>query len=356
MNHRTTDAQNAHPTAKPTTTPKRVTAMRIVAALAALTALVASGMLIAPHVVGSSFCAPGAGCDVVSKSAFSKILGVPVAFLGAFAYAIGLAAVTAPGHTSRKLAPGIGGVAIVAALTFLYLQKFVIGAWCIFCVVVDLSSIVFGLALIAEWLATRPHATPRHPFFPTPIAIAGVLAVSLPVFAATKRPPPPKPGALVEPVGRQGGKLVLREFVDLECPYCRATHQVLREKLKARPDIVIERHHVPLPRHQYARGAAIAACCASEQGAEERFIDAVVDQDVEPTASFCRGVAEKLGLDVSKFDACVSSDRPIKRIEASKALLDKTGFVGLPTVDLEEERSLGLLDDARADAFLGRHK
>jgi protein-disulfide isomerase-like protein with CxxC motif len=131
---------------------------------------------------------------------------------------------------------------------------------------------------------------------------------------------------------------------------------VLREKLKARPDIVVERHHVPLPRHRYAREAAVAACCANEQGAEERFIDAIVDREVYPTATYCREVVEKLGLDVGKFDECVSSDRPTKRMEASKALLDKTGFVGLPTVDLEDERSLGLLDDARADAFLGRHK
>ncbi len=356
MNHRTTEAQDTPPAPAPRPVPKHVHATRWVAALAALTALVASGMLIAPHVVGSSFCAPGAGCDVVAKSSFSRILGVPVAYLGAIAYAIGLAAVSAPGHTSRKLAPAVGGVAIVSALSFLYLQKFVIGAWCIFCVVVDLSSIVFGAALIAEWLATRPHTTPRHPFFPTPIAISGVLAVSLPVFAATKRPPPPPVRTLEVAVGKQDGKLVLREFVDLECPYCRATHQVLREKLKARPDIVVERHHVPLPRHRYAHEAAVAACCASEQGAEERFIDAVVDQDVDPTAPFCRGVVEKLGLDVAKFDACVTSDRPTKRLAASKALLDKTGFVGLPTVDLEGERSLGLLDDAHAEAFLGRHR
>lgn len=337
--------------------PRHVHLARVVAALAALVALVATGMLLAPYLVKAGFCAPGAGCDVVAKSKWGKLFGVPVAFLGAFAYAVGLASVIAPGKLARRLAPWVGGGALSAALGFLFLQKYVIGAWCVFCVVVDLASIVFGAALFWEWYGGRAHAGPRHPLFPAPLALAGVLAVSLPVMAATKRPPEPPVPTLEVAVGRDpAGRLILREFIDLECPYCRALHQLMREKLKARPDIVVERRHVPLPRHAHARDAATAACCAAEQGAEERFIDAVVDQEIEPSASFCRGVAEKVGLDLGKFDACVASDRPAKRIEADRALLEQTGFRGLPTMDLEGERSLGLLDDAKADAFLARHK
>jgi protein-disulfide isomerase/uncharacterized membrane protein len=337
--------------------PKHARVARLIAALAALTALVATGMLVAPYLVHAGFCAPGAGCDVVAKSKWGTIFGVPVAFIGAIAYSVGLASVIAPGRLAKRLAPVVGGAALAAALGFLFLQKYVIGAWCVFCVIVDVSSIVFGGALFWEWWGARAHAAPRHPLFPAPLALAGVLAISLPVMAATRRTPEPPVATLEKSVGRDPqGRLILREFVDLECPYCRALHQLMREKLKARPDIVLERRHVPLPRHPHALDAAKGACCAAEQGAEDRFVDAVVDQDIEPSAKFCRGVAEDLKLDLGKYDACVASDRPTKRIEADKALLESTGFRGLPTMDLEGERSLGLLDDAHADAFLARHK
>ncbi len=347
----------ADQTESPKPTPRTVPIARIVAAVAALVALVASGMLIAPYLVGAGFCAPGAGCDVVARSSYGHLFGVPVAFLGAFAFTAGLAIVVSPGPLPKRLAPWVGASAIVGALRFLFLQKFVIGAWCVFCVAVDSASIVFGAALLFEWYSLRAHTAPRHALSPTPLAIAAVLAISLPVIAATRRPQEPPVRTLEASVGRdQDGRLILREFIDLECPYCRATQRVLHAKLAARPDIVVQRHHVPLASHRYAKDAAIAACCAAEQGAEERFVEAVVEVDVEPAAPFCRAVVDKLGLDLAKYDACVASDRPSQRIAVDRALLDKTGFVGLPTIDLEGERWLGMLNDAQADAFLARHR
>jgi protein-disulfide isomerase len=151
------------------------------------------------------------------------------------------------------------------------------------------------------------------------------------------------------------GRMVLREFIDLQCPYCRVTVKTLAPILASRPDIRIERRHVPLPFHDHALEGAVAACCAAEQGAEDKFVDAVVSIDSPPSASVCRAAAEQIGLDLSRFEDCRKSDRPSVRIEADKRLFTETHARGLPTIDLDGERHAGALDEKSAKELFDRH-
>jgi vitamin-K-epoxide reductase (warfarin-sensitive) len=101
-------------------------------------------------------------CDIVNRSAYSKILGIPVALIGMLGYAAlaGLATV----YRERRETPAMlfGGAAagLAFALYLTYIEGQVLGVWCILC----LSS----LALIATttilaaviWWNNRSHAVP----------------------------------------------------------------------------------------------------------------------------------------------------------------------------------------------------
>jgi vitamin-K-epoxide reductase (warfarin-sensitive) len=93
----------------------------------------------------SSFCDFGANfnCDMVNRSIYSAIFGIPVALIGIFGY--GVLLVLATLYRAKAGIPAILLVASLVGLGFAlyltYVEAFVLAVWCILC----LSS----LALIA---------------------------------------------------------------------------------------------------------------------------------------------------------------------------------------------------------------
>ncbi len=323
---------------------------RIASVIASLVGLAASAALLAPKVVGRGFCGAGGGCDRVAQSAYATLFGIPRTVLGVVAFVALIFMVTAGAPGVRKVAPFVGAVFVAEGLHLLALQAFVIGAWCPFCVVIDVSSIVAGALLIVDRL---PRLRSVGALRPLPIALAAAAALGAPIGIAAARAPATGPIAKVED---GTGKRVLREFVDLECPYCRMTHAALKKELAGRPDVIVERKHVPLSFHKNAFAAAVAACCAGEQGKEDGFVDGVIAKESPPDAETCMRVAKEVGLDLAQFEACRASDRPTKRIAADEALASAVKVEGLPTIDFDGERHVGALDEKSAKALLARHR
>jgi protein-disulfide isomerase/uncharacterized membrane protein len=326
---------------------------RATAAISAVVGVAASAALLAPYIVRRGFCGAGGGCDRVAHSTYSMLFGVPRPAIGVVAFLALLTVVLMRGSFARRLGALLALPFIVEGLHLLYIQAFILHAWCPFCVAIDLSSIVAGVAMLAEWWSVERDRD-RQWLWPRRLIGAGLVAVVAPLGIALARPPVVTSQPIAA-VPKRDGKLVLREFIDLECPYCRMTHVALKKALVARPDVVIERRHVPLPMHEHAEVAATAACCAGEQGAEDKFVDAVMTTEAPPNEVNCTKIAISLGLDVTKFIECCQSERPKKRIDDDKALATTTKVAGLPTIDLEGERHVGALSEADAVTFLARH-
>ena len=122
-----------------------------VAAVVALSGIVDAVYLTIHSLTGESVpCTIVAGCEMVLTSEYAKIAGIPLGVFGAAAYfsAFSLAILTAFGNSKTWFLFGIQ-VVLMALFTLwlLYLQAFVIGAFCQFCL---LSAIVtFTLSIIA---------------------------------------------------------------------------------------------------------------------------------------------------------------------------------------------------------------
>jgi uncharacterized membrane protein len=94
------------------------------------------------------------GCEQVTTSSYSLILGIPVALLGAIYYlvvfAISLRYVEKKQAKLLQVLHLITGVGLIMSLWFIYVQAFIIKAWCLYCLGSAVSStLLFILGYLA---------------------------------------------------------------------------------------------------------------------------------------------------------------------------------------------------------------
>src|SRR5208282_3052761 len=97
-------------------------------------------------------------CDIVNRSEYSTVMGIPVAGIGVVGYGVLLALATVYRSRvetpTRLLAAGVVGLAFASYLT--YVEGYVLETWCILC----LSSLglIAGIAVLAGVVRARASA------------------------------------------------------------------------------------------------------------------------------------------------------------------------------------------------------
>ena|SRR5580704_3758125 len=111
----------------------------------------------------TSFCDFGQSfnCDIVNRSEYSTVAGVPVALIGILGYAALLAFATfyrAKAETPLILAAGsLAGLGFALYLT--YVEKFILATWCILCLSsLTLIFIISILSLLLVRQLKQPEA------------------------------------------------------------------------------------------------------------------------------------------------------------------------------------------------------
>lgn len=151
--------------------------------------------------------------------------------------------------------------------------------------------------------------------------------------------PPIQPGT-EHILGNPNADIVIIEYSDLECPFCRVFHQTLQR--------VIDEHgktgtvawayrHLPLTQlHSKAAKEAEATECAAELGGNEGFWKYTNRLfDVTPSnnglnASELPKIAEYANLDVDAFNACLESGTHISRVQKDYNDATRAGGNGTP--------------------------
>jgi uncharacterized membrane protein len=126
----------------------------IVAAIIALAGIVDAGYLTIHHLTSEPVpCSIIAGCETVLTSKYAEIGGIPLATFGAVAYfiAFSLALLTAFGNRVMWTLFGIQVVVMsLFTLWLLYLQAFVIKAFCQFCLISALTTFLLLVIFIVS--------------------------------------------------------------------------------------------------------------------------------------------------------------------------------------------------------------
>ena len=135
---------------------RRGTILYGVAAFVALIGLGDAIYLTVEHVTGQTVrCTVISGCSEVLSSPYAVVRGVPLALIGAAAYfAVFSLATLAAFHyrLAGKVLTAIVGLMFLTTLWLLYLQAFVIGHFCQFCL---LSAMVTTTLTFLVFMASR---------------------------------------------------------------------------------------------------------------------------------------------------------------------------------------------------------
>ncbi len=143
-------------------------------------------------------------------------------------------------------------------------------------------------------------------------------------------------------LGSDSAKLEISEYADYQCPGCQQFEIIQMPTIKKElidPGLVRWRYRdFPLDQiHSHSRLAAHSAACASEQGKYWEQHRAIYESQAEWAAAasagaFFRADGQKVGLDLAKYNECMTSARYAGRIEASLQEGVKLGVNVTPTL------------------------
>ncbi len=131
------------------------------------------------------------------------------------------------------------------------------------------------------------------------------------------------------------GDITIIEYSDIECPFCKMFHTTMIEVMPEYEGKVAWAYkHLPLKSlHQNAEIEAIASECAAEQGKFWEYLDTLYE-----TTTSNDGLAEEemyniatnLGLDRTKFDDCLESEKYLDRVTNDSKEAQSLGGTGTP--------------------------
>ncbi len=148
--------------------------------------------------------------------------------------------------------------------------------------------------------------------------------------------------------GNKNAPVVMVEFSDLECPFCGRHHPTMQSIMNKYGDNVAWVYkHYPLSFHPQAMPAALASECAAEQDKFWEFTDAVfAEQTRLSEPNFIKEIAQKLKLNASKFDSCVSSQKYKDKILAQQQEGVSNGVDGTPATFINGRLVSGAVPEA----------
>jgi uncharacterized membrane protein len=138
-----------------------------VIALLAVCGIAVSSLSLKHHYATSktAYCEIGEAfnCDIVNRSAYSTIFGIPVALIGMLGY--GVIGALATVYRERRETPTILFAAAAAGLAFAsyltYIEGHVLGVWCILCLtsfgLIASTSVLSAIV----WWKSRPDREPH---------------------------------------------------------------------------------------------------------------------------------------------------------------------------------------------------
>ena len=135
-------------------------------------------------------------------------------------------------------------------------------------------------------------------------------------------------------LGPEDAKIVIVEFSDFQCPYCRRFHEeTYRALLDAYPgQIRFVYRNLPLPptMHPDAMSAAVASLCANDQDAYWDYHEKLFSSETLGEETYVQYAAD-LSLDVEEFTSCLSSGKHDDFIKQDMEFSSNLGVQSTPT-------------------------
>lgn len=140
-------------------------------------------------------------------------------------------------------------------------------------------------------------------------------------------------------LGNPKAKVIIVEYSDTECPFCKVFHQTMNDIMNeygASGNVAWVYRQFPLSIHPKAPKEAEATECVGKLGGNEKFwqylnkIFEVTPSNNGLNPTLLPSIAKDLGIDEAAFTACLSSGETKARIDADLASGLKAGVAGTP--------------------------
>jgi uncharacterized membrane protein len=129
-----------------------------VGVLALLGAGLAAYLTYVRYTGGTVACTSG-GCELVQGSRYSAVAGIPVALIGLVGYVVILLSSLARGEAGAAIGLALTAIGFAFAMYLLYLQAFVIEAYCHWCLASDgVMTVLLALGVLRFVAAVREPA------------------------------------------------------------------------------------------------------------------------------------------------------------------------------------------------------
>lgn len=340
--------------------------------------------LLRGELLGGAVCS-GSGalnCHAVTEGSWGSLLGMPLSLWGLLGYVV-VFALSLLGLQSSDWADH--ALTLIFAIAFLCvgidavlfaIMAFVIRLYCLFCLLtyaVNLSLLVIaGWALGRSWAQTMGRigmavgALAPSRGRPAAALCWGILLIgvlgTVAVHASTRfvtqgsfgsvrrqmrefvtRQPRVTVDVAGDPThGHAGASLQIVEFSDFLCPACQRASKLNTIILAShRRDAVFIFKHYPLDTacndkigrtmHPGACRIAAASECAHLQGTFWPFHDLVFEKGQHYNAANVEADARHLGLDMSRFGACLESGQGLEAVKRDVAEGARIGVTSTPT-------------------------
>jgi protein-disulfide isomerase len=152
-------------------------------------------------------------------------------------------------------------------------------------------------------------------------------------------------------IGQDNAPLVLVEFADYQCPFCRQFQSSVYERLKKNyidsGKLRFVSRDLPLDIHSNAFAAANASRCAGDQNKFWQMRETLISHASKLEPEAVNGYAQTLGLDMVQFRSCVASGKYLPSIRADIDEANAAGIMGTPTFILGEASPTGIIEGVK---------
>lgn len=132
--------------------------------------------------------------------------------------------------------------------------------------------------------------------------------------------------------GAKEPKVMVVEFSDFQCPFCKRAVPILEQMEKQYGnDVAIVFKHQPLPFHDKAMGAAMAVQAATRQKKGWAMHDKCFENNTALTRDDLDKYAKDIGLDMTKFKKDMDDPVLKQQVEADAKIANAVGASGTPT-------------------------
>jgi len=355
-----------------------------------LAGLVISWLLTKKHaefvagiVTPDSLCQIGQNfnCEVVTTSAYSEFLGIPVSSFNFMGFALSTAFLLVDWGLSftvlrerMKLLTGFYAFQVLVCVVMAVISTLVVKAYCLYCISLYVVNLLLLLGFYKAWKWPGKNPIAQQSWYDNRGAIVAAVLASVVLvtpsylkkyhFAELEQQQKDvieafEKSDLIMSIpngdgpswGNRDAKVQLVEFLDFQCPHCKVASHEIKEMLKGlERDVVIVFKNYPLdmgcnpkitsPFHRYACLAARSSLCAFKLN-KEKFWDfqaGIFEGQEKLSEPLLKDLVVQMGMDANEHQKCVEDMATYEQVKNDVALGNTLGVEGTPAIFLNGKK------------------